>query len=94
MFEGPKWVDCFTRDYWRKRYVQELLACTETANLPRFGAHSQPDEGLDHLAAMFGVTGEQIATVRLKELGETLAAGMLEAPSQDFRRRAKSSPPW
>src|SRR5260370_27441832 len=67
MLEGSQHVDCYTRDYWKKRYIQYLLAREETKALPDFGSFgSDAQTDLIRLGLHFGVTASQMATVELR----------------------------
>jgi hypothetical protein len=77
MLEGPQHVDCYTRDYWRKRYIEYLLMREETMGLPeleQLAAETPVD--LIRLGLHFGVTPDQMATVELREIGKPLDASL------------------
>ncbi len=81
MFEGSEYVDRYTRDHWRKRYVEYLLIREETMAVPRWDKFaSETPVDLIQLGLHFGVTADQIYTVELEELGKPLPAGMAEEP--------------
>ena len=86
MFEDPFWVDVYLRDGWKKQYMQLLLECEETRNLPRFRdfcTNSAP-ANLDALRQLHGITDAQAATIKHDELGTPLPAGIARAPISRF----------
>jgi hypothetical protein len=91
MFEDSKYVDCYTQDHWRKRYVQYLLMREETMALARFEHFvSQTPVDLIRLGLHFGVTGAQMQTVELEELGKPLPAGVVKQSIPQFPTPGKA----
>jgi hypothetical protein len=70
MLESPEHVTCYVQDYWKKRYVDYLLAFEETRALARFAA-MQPTvpPALKQLGRLFGITDAQAYTIEHEELG-------------------------
>ena len=85
MLESPNYVTCYVQDYWKKRYVDYLLAFEETRALPRFAA-MQPGVpfALQQLARLFGITEAQIFTIEHDEIGRSLPSGMIKQQIQPF----------
>lgn len=91
MFEGSEYVDRYTQDHWRKRFVEFLLIREETMALPRWEQLvSETPVDLIRLGLHFGVTAAQICTVELEELGKPLPAGMTEQRIRPFPTPARA----
>jgi hypothetical protein len=85
MLENPDYVTCYVQDYWKKRYVDYLLAFEETRALPRFTTMKPSvPSALQQLAALFGVTDAQAYTVAHEELGHPLPPGVSAQAIQPF----------